>query len=312
MLRHVDDPTPLDPLTPRSLFGGLTDDQWRWLHLEGRVSCPFLTRYLPSLPDQRLQDRLTATSGDTALEWGGHAYELFKQLYEKHAGPLSPTSRVLDFGCGWGRVIRFFLRDVEPTNLVGIDVSEEAIAACLETNHWCRFERCGTLPPTALESQSFDLAYAYSVFSHLSEEAHLRWLVEFERLLKPEGLLIVTTLPRAFLAVCSEWAAEDDDQDRPAWQRQAIACLTPIEHFLSAYDRGEFCYAPLSEDRPHFGLASISEQYVRSTWIRHLEVLEFIPARDLSSPGFRQDVIVCRNRRCPAARLPERASGPHA
>ena len=50
-------------------------------------------------------------------------------------------SRVLDFGCGWGRVIRFFLKDVAPWNLVGVDIDPNApSSAARATNRWCRFE----------------------------------------------------------------------------------------------------------------------------------------------------------------------------
>ena len=36
-------------------------------------------------------------------------------------GPL------LDFGCGWGRVIRYFLKDVDPGHLMGTDHNAENI-----------------------------------------------------------------------------------------------------------------------------------------------------------------------------------------
>jgi hypothetical protein len=35
---------------PFQLFGGVSDDVWCWLHLEGREQSPFLKSYLPGLP----------------------------------------------------------------------------------------------------------------------------------------------------------------------------------------------------------------------------------------------------------------------
>jgi SAM-dependent methyltransferase len=194
----------------------------------------------------------------------------------------------LDFGCGWGRVIRFFLRDVAPENLLGIDVDEEAIAACRETNPWATFERCDTLPPTTFESESFDLVYAYSVFSHLSEEAHLSWLEEFERILKPAGIMIVTTLARDVIEQAGGWTTDDEIP----WRRAAAAGFGPTKDCLAAYDRGEFCFAPLP-DSPHFGLAAISERYAREVWNQQFLILGF-GKRD-PDPGM-QPVIVCRRR----------------
>jgi SAM-dependent methyltransferase len=287
-------PSPeLDDVAPRALFGGLADESWIWLHLEGCDRCPFLARYLPSLPGNVLGGRVTDTTGSAALETGFRIYILFKQLYERHAGPMVPSCRILDFGCGWGRVTRFFLRDVEPENLIGIDIDETALEACRETNRWCCFERCDVFPPTGFEAGSFDLVYAYSVFSHLSEEAHLRWLAEFERILKPDGILLLTTLGRDFIERSSEWAVRDDSSFLRAWQRQAAGVFLPTESWLAAYDRGEFCYRVIDEaENPHFGFACVPERYLRRVWARDLIVREFRPGE----PGL-QPLIVCSKRR---------------
>jgi 2-polyprenyl-3-methyl-5-hydroxy-6-metoxy-1,4-benzoquinol methylase len=132
---------------PVELFGGISDDAWRALNLEERDRCSFLGRYLPGLTGSpEFEARLVGLSGTDALSKGFDVYELFKHLYERYAHPLTPASRVLDFGCGWGRVIRFFLKDVAPENLVGIDAMERAITLCRKTNRWCRFEHCAVLP----------------------------------------------------------------------------------------------------------------------------------------------------------------------
>ena len=157
--------SPLDSVSPLALFGGLDDDAWLWLHTEGREHCRFLLRYLPSLPNQAMQESFVGFSGTAALNDGFEIYRLVRDLHAEHARDLLPSHRVLDFGCGWGRVIRFFLRDVEPANLIGIDVNDKAVDVCRTTNRWCRFERCDVFPPAALEAESFDLVYAYSVFS---------------------------------------------------------------------------------------------------------------------------------------------------
>jgi hypothetical protein len=116
-----------------------------------------------------------------------------------------------------------------------------------------------------------------SVFSHLSEEAHERWLEEFKQLLKPDGVLLLTTFRREMLA-SAEWP--------PVAER-----FVPIQQWLSAYDRGEFCYVPQSESSPHFGYTFIPEQYVRRHWPKHFAVREYIDA-----PTLFQSIIVCTQR----------------
>ena len=49
-------------------------------------------------------------------------------------------------------------------------------------------------PPTAMPAGSFDVAVAISVFTHMEEDLQREWLAELHRLLRPGGLLIVSTL----------------------------------------------------------------------------------------------------------------------
>ena len=205
------------------------------------------------------------------LAKGFEIYELFRGHYEQHVGALTSSSRVLDFGCGFGRVIRFFLKDVAPENLFGIDVDESRLEASCD--HWSQYQRCETFPPTAFEAESFDFIYAFSVFSHLSEEAHKRWLEEFERLLKPGALLVLTTFRREEIL----------NRPPPIDER-----LSSSEPWLSAYDRGEFCYQPLGERVPHFGYAFIPQPYVREHWTKHFVVREYSEAA-----SYGQNIIVC-------------------
>ncbi len=263
----------------------MDDETWRWLNLEGLEACPFLARYLPSLPDEGLQADFVGVSGSEAVTAGAAIHDLFKRLYEQHAGPLLPDHRVLDFGCGWGRVIRFFLKEIEPDNLYGIDVNERALAACEATNHWCRFLRTAEFPPTDFESESFELVYAYSVFSHLPEELHELWLEEFCRIIKPGGTVVLTTFPRRFIELCAEWAVSDDRESFTE-SRQRVAAAFGTPGLLAAYDRGEFCYGP-REDIENFGTACIPEEYVRRVWSKYFPVLDYV--RDVEW----QDVIVC-------------------
>ncbi len=50
---------------------------------------------------------------------------------------------------------------------------------------------CNEEPPLDLPAAQFDLIYAISVFTHLTEHWSA-WLLEMQRLLKPDGLLLAT------------------------------------------------------------------------------------------------------------------------
>ena len=101
---------------------------------------------------------------------------------------------MLDFGCGSGRVLRHFAELSKDVELWGCDIDRPSI-------EWLQEHLSPPLhvltndkrPPLDLPSEHFDLIYAISVFTHLTEEWS-SWLLELRRLLKPGGLLVATFL----------------------------------------------------------------------------------------------------------------------
>ena len=105
--------------------------------------------------------------------------------------------RVLDFGCGAGRTLRQFLGEAESgAELWGSDIDVASI-------EWLQGNLCPPLhavrndvdPPLDLETESFHLIWALSVFTHLTDNS-LSWLAELHRLLEPGGLLVATYMGR--------------------------------------------------------------------------------------------------------------------
>jgi SAM-dependent methyltransferase len=271
---------------PRTVFGSVGDRHWLWLNTKGYRAEAALRSLLPALPDEALQERFTGARQDQTLRQGWQVYRLFRSLYDAHSGRLGPATSVLDFGCGWGRIIRFFLKDVDSANLLGIDSNRRAIEACEATNRWCSFRLVDVLPPTALPDGGFDLVYAYSVFSHLSEEAHDRWLHEFARVLKPGGLLIATTRPRSFISFCDRLRSNEATATR-----FSARCFPNARATLARYDAGEYCFShPGVGGAPHFGEACIPREYVLRHWIKRFAFVDYIDDRRRCE----QDVIVVR------------------
>lgn len=270
----------------RERLAGIRDEQWLDLILLGQEGRPELRGVLPGFPEDAVQVQSTGAAGAQALRQAFPIYRLFKGLYEQHRGPLAACERVLDFGCGWGRILRFFLKDVEADRLWGIDTRDAMIDVCRRTLPGCHFERAGPWPPTPLLAASVDLAYAFSVFSHLSEAMHTAWLTEFHRILKPGGLLIVSTRNRGFIEVCEAFRAQ-------------AGLLPHVSHLprlfpdaarsLQAFDDGQYCYDAI-EGNWWTGEACIPRGYVESHWTRFFTPVDYIddPAR------CEQNVIVVR------------------
>jgi SAM-dependent methyltransferase len=106
--------------------------------------------------------------------------------------------RVLDFGCGAGRVLRRFAPEAESGEFWGCDLYEPTIAWLQENlsppfRFYVNEER-----PMPHPDEYFDLVYAISVFTHITTEWP-QWLLELRRILKPDGLLLATFIgPRSW------------------------------------------------------------------------------------------------------------------
>ena len=290
--------------SPRELFGRVDDDEWFWLNTEGYRELPDLRRVLPGLPDEQLQSQTIGSSGDKALSEAFLAYTLFKQLYESHVGPIGKCQRILDFGCGWGRILRFFLKDLDAQKLWGIDPSEERIQACQATNRWCQFQKSSLFPPSDLHGESCDLIYGYSVFSHLAERTQQLWLTEFHRLLRPGGLLVMTTWHREFIEQCQQVRNDSDFPCEPNWRKELVTKFLDQQKCLADYDSGRFCFDEYDRVRsawafvngePFYGEACVPRGYVLDRWTDRFEFVDFITDRKLCP----QNVIVVRKRRAP-------------
>jgi SAM-dependent methyltransferase len=101
-------------------------------------------------------------------------------------------ARVLDFGCGSGRVLRHFLDEARDGDFWGAEIDARSIQ--WNTEHLdppMRFVVNGEAPPLPFADASFDLVYAMSVFTHITE-LWADWLLELHRILDRGGLLIAT------------------------------------------------------------------------------------------------------------------------
>ncbi len=160
--------------------------------------------------------------------------------------------RVLDFGSGAGRTLRHFLPEAETAELWGTDIDGPSI-------DWLEQHLCPPLhawhaeagPPLGLEHGTFDLIWAISVFTHLTDTSSA-WLLELHRLLKPDGLLLATYMGRWN----SEWlAGEPWDEGR-------------VGRNVLSHGRGWDDGGPA---------VLMSDWWVRAHWGRAFEILHVAP-----------------------------------
>jgi SAM-dependent methyltransferase len=125
-------------------------------------------------------------------------FELFGRRYRATILDLLPQGwtfegkRILEFGCGSGRILRHFLDEAKVAELHGCDIDAGSIAWLKENLspplHVFRNEEQPGLP---FPDGHFDLIWAMSVFSVLTD-TWSGWLCELHRVLQEDGLLIST------------------------------------------------------------------------------------------------------------------------
>jgi SAM-dependent methyltransferase len=100
--------------------------------------------------------------------------------------------RVLDFGCGPGRVLREFSNEAKQAAFYGCDIHAPSIE-WLRSHPPFDIELALTkeMPPLPWADNTFDLCWVVSVFTHLTD-SWAAWLLELRRILVPNGLLIAT------------------------------------------------------------------------------------------------------------------------
>jgi SAM-dependent methyltransferase len=150
------------------------------------------------LPPAQLRVRVAWTAdAHWFLESGRLAEESIRKTLGRHGVAVEALGSLLDFGCGCGRVTRRWVA-FESVEVSGSDTNADAIAWCRRNLRFARFDVNGLEPPLAFGDAAFDLVYALSVFTHLTTPLQVAWLRELRRVLRPRGLLLLTTHGRAY------------------------------------------------------------------------------------------------------------------
>lgn len=113
------------------------------------------------------------------------------------AGQAVDGLRVLDAGCGAGRGAGM-LAEAGAEEVVGVDIAPEAISIAMARFGAVAAFTLGDLTGLPFDSESFDVVVGFEVIEHVDDQA--RALEELRRVLRPEGVLLVTTRNRSVSA----------------------------------------------------------------------------------------------------------------
>ena len=126
------------------------------------------------------------------LQGGKLAVRSITDTLEKNGLDIKDFQAILDFGCGCGRVTRYW-HSLPTTAVFGTDYNRELVEWCKQHLTFAEFATNSLSPPLAFDEGGFDFVYALSVFTHLPESLQTAWIDELARVLRPGGYLLMTT-----------------------------------------------------------------------------------------------------------------------
>ena len=241
-----------------------------------RISIP--SRLESAICFPRETDQLTRVqtwSSDQSVTMTGYStFRTIEALFTHYGIRRRSGVEILDWGCGHGRVARHFIQAWPEACISGADIDAENVGWCARHLDG-RFVTVPLLPPTPLAEDRFDGIFGISVMTHLTAEAQDAWLAEIARLLKPEGVALITFEGPAATAFSSVFRSPD-------WWRALSS---------SGFDDSQHDPALDGKigDNSYYRNTHHTEQYTRDVWSRYLEIVDIIP----SAIGY-QDMAVLR------------------
>jgi SAM-dependent methyltransferase len=186
----------------------------------------------------------------------------------------SDFPRILDWGCGAGRVTRYLLTETQAT-VHGVDIDSENIAWCKSALTTGNFDCISPVPPTRFPDEYFDFIIGCSVLTHLSEAMQMQWLAELQRIARPNALLFLSVQGPTQLAYRG----------------------LPIELFRRIEERGfvDLQHDPaldaVIDDSGYYRSAFHSRRYIVDTWGQYFQVISIVDAI-----AALQDFVILRRR----------------
>jgi SAM-dependent methyltransferase len=195
--------------------------------------------------------------------------------------------RILDFGSGYGRILRQFKAAFPDARLAACDILPDAIDFCAETFGAEPVHAADDPGESEVEGE-FDLIWVGSLFTHLDAPRWRSLLDLFERVLEPDGLLLFTTQGRFIRNQIAErtWL---DAYGQPIWVNWDVT-EGDLDEVVSDYDAKGFGYLQWGALERRYGTSIATPAWV-------MEQLQTRPAFEIL--GFweqgwpPQDLVTC-------------------
>jgi hypothetical protein len=217
---------------------------------------PLLSCVLPRMASSEIQTQWTGASGLYLLQQTLSFVRSAAYNFNRLTGDYLDSARILDYGCGYGRIARLMYYFTDAERLLGVDPWDRSIAICRDCGLGENFRQSDYLPrDLPVGKKPFELIYAFSVFTHLSPLATRLALDVCRRYISRNGVLVITIRPIEF------WSLD-----------ASVHGLSDTAALRTAHHRDGFVFSPLvraaGETEITYGHTSMTTEWIATNFPR--------------------------------------------
>ncbi len=262
----------MTPLLPDAIRN-LSDEKWLELLIESVATSNINDVQFPGFPSEQIQTAYVGSANEETLREAFNFYKLVKYSTTQAKNPIQESSRFLDFGCGWGRYLRFFWKDIKEENLFGCDVDRSIVDLCHQLNVPGQIDVIAPRGKLPYPDSHFDVIMAYSVFTHLPKNIHLHWMREIARVSRPGSTFCLTLEPRRFI----DFINDIPESTTVEWYKQLLIHKPRLKEYNQIYDSGDLVFMPTNKGvEDVYGDAAVPPSFIKREWSPYFQVLDYI------------------------------------
>lgn len=190
---------------------------------------PALSTVLPRMAAPDVQKRWTGKDGYDLLR---NTVPFARQIQNNllRAGKDPASCKIMDFGCGYGRFIRTLYYLTDPQNIWGVDAWQKSLDICQADGVMANFIKTDAVPASIpVGGTKFDLAFAFSIFTHLSQRSAEAVLSAVRGVIADDGLFIATIRPVEYWAHHDKANGTDHAPKQTARHHDGYAYVAGVE-----------------------------------------------------------------------------------
>ncbi len=229
-----------------------------------------------ALPDARRMERISGYDNEVMFRFTGYSTYAKLELILKNIFNKSYEnfSNILDWGCGCGRITRYF-ENLKSPSITGVDIDTDNIGWCNKYLKFGNFLSIPLHPPTSLGESHFDLIIGISVFTHLKEKEQYEWLGELARIAAKDAILLMSI----------------HSNDNICRSNFSLSFFTSWwNNGISIIDYPRPDLEEMLDETDYYKGAYHTHRYIMRNWSRYFKIVDIIPA----CIGNIQDLVIMR------------------